>query len=199
MEYEKEKIVRHFREKLEEHREGPQAHSWRSIDSQRLRFEVLAEVGDLRDKAILDVGCGLGDFYGFLKEKGVEVRYAGYDIVPEMISEARKRHPDGEFLVRDILTEDPAKRYDYVFSSGINNIRTSRNQVVIEHLMKRMFEFCTRGVAVNMLSSCAEVKDESSYYATPEDLLSLGLSLTGKTILRHDYKPNDFTLYLYKK
>jgi len=104
MEYEKEKIVRYFERKLQEHRQGPQAHSWRSVNSQRVRFEVLAEVGDLRHKAILDVGCGLGDFYGFLKEKGVEVRYTGYDIVPQMISEAQKRHHDGEFLVRDILT-----------------------------------------------------------------------------------------------
>jgi len=68
----------------------------------------------------------------------------------------------------------------------------------MEHLIKRMFEFCTRAVAVNMLSSYAEVKDGNSYYARPEDLLTWGLNLTRKIILRHDYKPNDLTLYLYK-
>ena len=43
-----------------------------TADGQRRRYETLLEMaGDISGKNILDFGCGKGDFYAFLKEKGL--------------------------------------------------------------------------------------------------------------------------------
>jgi len=48
---------------------------WGSRQSQHLRFSVLAGIGSMQGARILDVGCGLGDFYGWLREPGYECDY----------------------------------------------------------------------------------------------------------------------------
>ena len=41
--------------------------NWGSQQSQHLRFEAMTNNLDLNNQTILDVGCGFGDFYKFLK------------------------------------------------------------------------------------------------------------------------------------
>ena len=40
---------------------------WGSKSSQNLRFKILSNKFNLNNKSILDLGCGYGDFYSFLK------------------------------------------------------------------------------------------------------------------------------------
>ena len=42
---------------------------WGSKKSQDLRFKILIDRWNLENKSILDIGCGFGDFYFFLKKK----------------------------------------------------------------------------------------------------------------------------------
>ena len=39
---------------------------WGSTDSQDKRFSVLTEIGDLDNRTILDVGCGLGAYFDYI-------------------------------------------------------------------------------------------------------------------------------------
>ena len=50
---------------------------WQSRHTQYRRFAVLAEVGDLAHTRVLDVGCGLGDLYGYLCTQSIPVTYTG--------------------------------------------------------------------------------------------------------------------------
>lgn len=58
------------------------------------RSDVLAWAGGI-DGPILDLGCGPGQWTGFLAEHGLEVE--GVDPVPEFIATARERHPGLRF------------------------------------------------------------------------------------------------------
>ncbi|MFH1063148.1 MAG: glycosyltransferase [Candidatus Omnitrophota bacterium] len=50
---------------------------------------------------LIDIGCGTGEILklvsGYLKEKNIEVNSVGYDISLEIIKEAKKNFPKGEF------------------------------------------------------------------------------------------------------
>jgi hypothetical protein len=50
-----------------------------------------------------------------------------------------------------------------------------------------------------MLSKYVNYEEEHLNYFSPEEMLSYAKSLTRFVILRHDYLPFDFTLFLYKE
>jgi toxoflavin synthase len=70
-------------------------------------FSVLAELGDLHQRKVLDIGCGTGLYSRLLRSRGAEV--VGYDISAGMIACARDREA-AEPLGIDYVTEEPAAR-----------------------------------------------------------------------------------------
>ena len=188
-----------YEELLESFGPSPAALGWRSQITQRIRFEVLAQIGDLHEASVLDVGCGLGDLYEFLRARGLRCRYLGVDITPAMVAAAQKNHPEGNFALLDILTDPPAERYDYVFASGIFNMKISDNEGFVRSMLVRMFEICRRAVGANMLCRCAPRQDRALHYFNPAEMFLFARTITPLVALRHDYHLDDFTLYLYRE
>lgn len=197
-----EKIVlNHFNKKIEEHKKGAKALSWQSKDSQQVRFQVLSEIGDLKGKTILDVGCGFGDFHGFLvNKKKIKVKkYLGIDLNPLMILRAKREYPSSRFEERDILKNRIQGRFDYVVASGLFFLKTPHWEELTYEILSKMFKISKMGVGANFLSLFSQgKKDENSYYADPSKILKFICTyLTSKVILRQDYRPNDFTVFFY--
>ncbi|MBI4423698.1 MAG: class I SAM-dependent methyltransferase, partial [Elusimicrobia bacterium] len=172
-------------------------------DSQRKRFEALCDLGDLDRRRLLDVGCGLGDLLPFLLERGVRPFYSGLDLCGEMISRCRTKfrsRPDVacHFEVGSVLKHEPAGPYDFVVSSGMFGCSTPRARERIGPSLERMFSWCTEGMAVNFLSAKASRREGEFLYVDPAEAIKLALRLTPVVRMRHDYLPNDFTLYLYR-
>lgn len=173
---------------------------WGSEASQLSRFRTLCEVGDLRNAAILDVGCGFGDLFGFLTRSEVPLAdYLGLDCVDSILSEARRRYPQARFEARDVLEMEGEADFDFVFGSGIFFLDSPdwRNHLV--RMTRAMLRHARRGVAVNFLSRHSSNRDGSSFYADPAE--TLGILMQDVTItaaLRHTYRSNDFTVFLYR-
>ena len=55
---------------------APQSLHFISQYSQIIRFLQFLKLGDIHSKKILDLGCGLGDFFRFLEEQGIKIRKA---------------------------------------------------------------------------------------------------------------------------
>ena len=89
----------------------------------RIQHTVHSSVGELLGTTILDVGCGLAHYYAFLKERGLQVRYIGYDIVPVFIEINRERYPEAEFVLRDVSCDGIAHTPDYVTMCQVFNNR----------------------------------------------------------------------------
>ncbi len=195
---EKEATIRRYEERLEKYGVSAKAMGWRDKEQQYIRFVALAAIGDLNNCSILDVGCGFGDFYDFLKQKGSNVQYTGYDISSKLVEIARQKHPEATFQVRDILEEESNEKFDYVVSSGILNARLSDNEGFVKRMLKRCFELCNMGVAINMMTSYVDYQQEDLYYYSPESVFAFAKTLTRRATLRHDYMPFEFTIYLYK-
>ena len=62
-------LIKFYEKNIDDHNDGYKALGWGSIDSQYKRFEVLSKINNLNGSSILDVGCGLGDFYLWFKYK----------------------------------------------------------------------------------------------------------------------------------
>jgi SAM-dependent methyltransferase len=183
------------------HGNDVRALGWGSRESQAKRFEVLAEIGKLRGASVMDVGCGLGDFYAWMKKKRLRVRYTGVDITPGMVDRARKRFPGAQFQVQDLLDGSrPAMLHDYVLSSGIFTHCGTSAFDFLAAMVGRMFDLSKHAVAFNSLSAWAkkEEQEPGEYYADPIKVVDFCRQLTPWVVLRHDYHPRDFTIYMYK-
>jgi len=197
---------------LAKHGDSFLALDWNSPESQRLRYRIFKEIFVYGRKAsnpsVLDVGCGFGDLFGFFKAERIKVQYTGFEISPKLIEIARKKHPDGRFELKDILAERSLPQFDYLFCSGVFNIRMvdrGSHLEFVKSMLQRMHDLARYGVAANFLSEGAlplaapeELNTGRYYYFKPEEILGFCRFIAGRFILRHDYHPGDFTVYLLK-
>src|SRR5207244_2032271 len=119
LEADKDSITAYYAQLLD--RFGPDARAcdYGRPESQRIKFEVLARAEPLGPATVLDVGCGLADYAGFLAERRPRATYTGVDVTPRMIDEARRAHPGLALDVADILMPDFTTHFDVVTANGI--------------------------------------------------------------------------------
>jgi SAM-dependent methyltransferase len=164
---------------------------------QRLRFESFLRAHDIGGRSILDIGCGVGDFYDRLRARGAAAGYQGIDVSPEMIQRARARFPEGRFEVGDVSTA--ARRFDYTVAFAIHNVKVDRGRDILEQSLRQQFEACDVAAHISLLTDRYRGFDSHIQAWRAEDILTLALSITPYVTLRHDYLPNDFSLTLYRR
>lgn len=193
-------IIRRYQERLAKHGEDIKTLASGNRERQAIRLKVLSEVGDLNNCSLLDVGCGFGDFYRFLKEAGIKVNYTGYDICPDFIEISKQKFPEAQFEVKDIQTDTIRQKFDYVVSSQTFNNRLVKenNETVMKDIIRKAYELSNIGVAIDMLSTYVDFREEHLYYYNPEKIFRFCKSITKRVLLRHDYPLFEFTVYLYK-
>ena len=191
--------IEKYEKLLGEHGLTFRALDWGSRESQLLRFKILAEIGFIDGDSVLDVGCGLGDLYAWLQDHKYNVEYEGIDITPPLVQEAAKLFPQGKFSTVNIMDDEiSADEYDYIVASGIFSKRPEGGQDYVFAMIERMYSLARKGLAFNLLSLLAPNLDEDDFAVLPENMLKFCQTITPRVVLRHDYHPNDMTLYLYK-
>lgn len=183
---------------------GPnhRALGWFDPETQRKRFLVAEMMGDFTGASVLDVGCGFGSFYQYLTENKLAIKaYTGLDVSPQMIKEAQLKSPEAAFICGDVFTTEFKEKFDYVVACGVFNNRMPQQEVYLQQVLTKMFALTKKGLAVSMLSSLTpeklKFKDTLYYYEAPR-VLAACFRITRYVELRHNYLPNDFTIYLYR-
>jgi hypothetical protein len=117
-----------------------------------------------------------------------------------MVERAALRFPHLRLYVSNLLTDDLEKNneYDYIFASGIFTFRTSASYKFVENMVLKMYGLCTKGLAFNSLSAWSLKKNVDEFYADPIKIINLCKKISKRVLFRHDYLPNDFSLYIYK-
>ena len=174
---------------------------WGSEQSLTSRFDVFINHFPLNGVSVIDIGCGFGDFWGYANSKGIVfARYLGLDIHQRMIEGAKRNHPKAEFKLLNVLEQDPPFRPDYIVASGITTAKLENYEGYIELIFRRFNEFCTKGFAINFLSTQSQKPDTISQYFDPAWTLTLLQKTVGwRCNLIHDYKPNYFTILSFKE
>lgn len=195
----KEEIVKFYTELYKQYGNNPRSVGWADKTTQELRFYILSRIGNLEDTRMLDVGCGMGDFYEYLAWTRYSIDYTGIELVPEFCEEARRKLMNIKIAncsFSDFCKENKyIEPFDYVFASGLFAHLNG-----YEMPIRNMFRLCKKGIAFNMLhsqySEDQETKGFKSY--NPMEVWEFCSRLTNKLTLRQDYLPYDFTFYLYK-
>src|SRR3546814_18763644 len=97
-----------------------------SSDLQTVRFAIISNVGDLTDASILDVGCGVAHFAGWLAGRGFRGRYTGLDLLPEMVARAHAAYPKHRFAVGNIVDLPSSELAELRSDDEIAHGRTGR-------------------------------------------------------------------------
>jgi len=191
---------KYYQTQLARHREPEKRVGWKTIQSQRIRFEALIQVGSLKGSKIVDVGCGLGAFWGYLQEQEIRVQYTGIDLFPEMIRGASQLYPEARFEVRSVLTQPyPAGSFDYSFLSGVFNVKVKDNWTYMRTILQRILRQTKKAVAFNVLNAESGLDETNRFVVTPQEITALGRTLGVKRIrLLKDYHPQDLTLFFYR-
>jgi SAM-dependent methyltransferase len=197
----KDRIIQRYNQRLDLYGYDIRTLASGTEERRLVRFQVLRDVGIALhpECTVLDVGCGFGDFYSFLRKESLPVRYTGYDINPRLIEVARQKYPEAAFEVRDILTEE-FDTFDFIVSSSTFNLALDHedNYQHMAGVLKTSYSHSTQGVAVDFLSSYVDFKTPEAFHYEPERIFSIAKSITKRVCLRHDYPLFEFCVYLYK-
>jgi SAM-dependent methyltransferase len=199
--YSKDRLLSFYNFHLRKFGDRPEALRW-TPEGQLRRYHTLAEIAPpelLRNATVLDYGCGTGDFYRFLKRRGIDVKYTGVDMNPNFVELAKQKYPDCEFKVM-VLGEDAEieRYYDYIFICGVFNYLIPGVKEDLLYAMETLFRRCNKGLALSALSSHTPTKDPELNYTSPEDMVKFSIeNLSPYLALRHDRVQYDFTLYVY--
>lgn len=174
---------------------------WGSWHDQHLRFRILSEIGNLDNSFIVDVGCGFGDLYPYLRKRFKHIRYLGIDLSVELVKKAKELYSKSgaKFSVANILDSSFKKKADYYLLSGALNFRLRENLELAKNTLEKMFYLSRKAVACNFLSKYVDYEAEKNFHYHPEEIFAFGKKLTKYVSLRHDYPLWEFTIYLYKR
>lgn len=133
-------------------------------------FKLLTDIVTYTNKpltntTVLDVGCGTGDLYNYLLQRGVK-DYLGIDIYKMSVEYAQMKYPEGTFITTDFLTfNQDAKTFDYVFCSGaLAAILETDNYKMMAAFIKKMWSLATIGVAFNFLTREYEKEKDNELF-----------------------------------
>jgi len=196
--YSREHLLSFYNFHLKQFGDRPEALRW-TPQGQLKRYNTLAEIApDLNNSSILDYGCGTGDFYRFLKRRGIDVQYTGVDINENFIELARKKYPECTFNVLDGPEDQVEGFFDYIVICGVFNLRVPGVADDMKETLITLFKHCNKGLALSALSSHTPIRDPELHFTSPEEMVKFSLeNLSPCIALRHDRIPNDFTLYVY--
>src|SRR5579864_4020281 len=192
-------VVERYQRRIAEH--GPTFASLNSgsEEKQNLRHSVHATALRGAKPSILEIGCGLGDFYKYLVGRQIECVYHGYDIVPEYIAECRRTHPQAKFEVRNIFLDGIEGAYDTVVMSQVLNNRylKSDNMQVMQRALQLAFQHTRISVSVDMLSTYVDFRNPDLFYYSPEEIFRVAKTIATRVLIRHDYRAFEFCIQLF--
>lgn len=197
---EKATVMHYHRHRIAEFQHGSvESLGWRNANSQQARYRTLIKVGDLNGTAVLDVGCGYGDFKAFLDRYFSGFDYIGIDQMPEFIAEARKRYEGIErttFYQTDFSAAE-LPQVDYVFASGVLGYRCT-NDGFYTAMIGKLYNSARIALAFNMLDKKHFPQHDLLIGHDREEILKLCQMLSPRVECFDDYLADDFTVLMYR-
>jgi SAM-dependent methyltransferase len=191
-----------YQEKFKKYGVSPKSLLWKTKGSAHQRFRQFWAEIDFTEKTVLDIGCGFGELGNFLIKRYEGVKYEGIDIVPEFIKEGKIKYPHLDLEEGNYMKDSINKRYDIVVASGVlNSNYRDENMKYRMDAINKMFEMTTDVLAFNMLGGHPHPDNNAGsniWYTDSLEILKYCMTLTRRVILRANYHPRDFTIFMYK-
>jgi SAM-dependent methyltransferase len=206
----KQKYIDRYNDRLKSFGYDPRSLGWGEggRERQNLRFKELIAIQNFLSNSvasILDVGCGFADFFEYLSSNHLPIEYAGIDINPKLLEVAREIHGRNLMVAQcDILDEKQLeancsiRASDIVVASGIFNFKLDGQDQLsyIEAMLRKMYDMSNYGVAVDFMTTYVDWHAEGAFHMDPAILFKMAKSISSKVIMRHDYLPYEYCIYL---
>jgi SAM-dependent methyltransferase len=192
-------VIQRYQQRIAEHGATFESLNSGSEEKQAMRQWVHSSALRGERPSILEVGCGLGDFYKYLIAQKLDCSYYGYDIVPEYIAECRRVYPQAGFEARNIFLDGIDGIYDTVVMSQVlnNRYQKSDNMQVMRRALELAFEHTRVSVSVDMLSTYVDFRNPDLFYYSPEEIFRMAKAVAHRVLIRHDYRAFEFCVQLF--
>lgn len=202
-EKESQTVIARYESRLEQFGHSQETLGWGKKGRQELRFQILASHWSLKGKTVLDLGAGFGDFYNFAKPLGIS-SYTGIEISPGLVArgvDAFGCNSSFELRLGSVTEEELYDPCDVVVISGLFNFRlcNNRNTEFITKVLHTAFKFSRLGVACNFVTDNVDFRDPNVHYQSPTGALEIAFQLSRNVVLRQDYMPFEFTLFIDRR
>lgn len=168
---------------------------------QSFYFSFLLEAQGIGERdSILDVGCGYGDLFAYLRSNGWAGRYVGVDINPLLIEEGRRRYPEADLRTVDIQSDELEGEFDWCICCHALTSDTTEVPFLehMESMLNLMWSKCQKGLVFNLLSPLADYTNPIHARPPFGGVLPVVSALTRRFSIRHDYMPFEYAVYAYK-
>ena len=168
---------------------------WGTKKQQYYRFKQVVCCTSLKNKNILDIGCGFGDFITNCIDLKCQINhYTGWDINPDLIAEARLQHPSSNFSVQDLAEQEELTAVAEIgIMLGVLNFNFKEkydNLTYSKMMIQKAFSCVSETLIVDFLSIYRTddyPKEDFVFYHDPSEMLAFALQLTPNVKLIHDY------------
>ena len=194
----------HYLSSFAKHGSDIKSLGWKDEKAAFARYNALLDTSlGLKNKTILDVGCGFGDLIKVIEISAKNFNYTGVDILPEFVKIAKNKYPKYKFLSKDYFGNPIENKFDVIFCSGALNSNIANAIAYRKQAIKTMWDHASVAVAFNMAGAYPQPKNKNSYrvyYADSLEIVQFCLTLTPKLIYKQGYssKHNDFTVIMFK-
>lgn len=193
-------VIERYTKRYDEFGYSPKSLGW-DKGKQDIRFDILSSQYNFENKHVLDIGCGFGDFNKTISQKTNNYEYTGVELVEALFIEAKNQYVGEKihFINKNILEFDSDIIYDYAISSGVFNHKISEdnNYDFIEQVIKKALSICRDGLAFDYLSDKVDFQHNHTFHSSPEKILSIAYKYSRNIILRNDYMPFEFSIFIF--
>jgi SAM-dependent methyltransferase len=198
----KANVINRYTQKYSLYGHSQKSVGWGEKGRQELRFSVLSSLWDFKNASVLDIGAGFGDFYNFIGKDNIAY-YQGFDIVPVLVEKGNQLYGSNKnfkLTLGDFMEMPPEREYDIVIISGLFNFKLANNNnySFINDVITKALANCSIGVAANFITDRVDYQDDVIFNSSPEKIIEIVLKHTRNFLLRNDYMPFEFSIFLNK-
>ena len=180
---------------------SPTVVGYNSTAEQNFLFQNLVMGLDPTVYTILDIGCGRGDFYGYLRELHDHVfAYTGIDHNPIMADLAKQKY-DLDIQIGSFENIE-LNNHDWIIAAGYFTQRKCENEDLdLQKLftdVDKMYQIADHAVSFNLLSPINNTLHEGFFYVHPGLIMDMLLEKYQFVNIRHNYSKDIYTVTIYK-
>ena len=173
----------------------------RTGDYEHTGWELADEINQLNPERVLDVGCGLSNYYEYLISKKFIGEYIGIDVSLEMLEISKLKFPKNLYMCGELEEiQAELKEVDFIVSSQTFNrkLHFSDNYEEIESFIKSAVDIARHGVAFDLMSDHVDFFEEKHFYYSPERIFQFCKKEFKKVNLFHDLEGFEFVIQIKK-
>lgn len=180
---------------------------WKNKKDATLRYEIMSGLilTAKKNHSVIDLGCGLSDFYKYIKSKKFKTNYIGIDLSENMINICKKRYPNNNYYCLDILHDHKKiPKVDYIIINGLFTQKANYSNLIMFKFLKSVLQISWKktkiGLAFNVMSEYVDWKNKNNFYLNLSKITDfLKKNLGNRFIINHSYGLHEYTVFIYKK